>query len=58
MVYENRNTTYPNPMASAIRVPGMLQKYTPQHVRADATSTEREKCLHVHYSAQHTVEQT
>lgn len=45
MVYEIRNTAYPNPVASAIRVPNMLVNYTLQLVRADATSTEREKCL-------------
>jgi hypothetical protein len=45
MVYEIRNAAYPNPVALAIRVPGLLPKYTLQLVWADATSTEREKLL-------------
>jgi hypothetical protein len=43
MVYEIRNAAYPNPVVSAIRVPGKMPKYTLQLVRADATSTAREK---------------
>jgi len=49
MVYEVRNAAYPNPVASAIRVPDTLPKYTVQLVRAAASSTERE--IHMHTTA-------
>jgi hypothetical protein len=45
MVFEIRNAAYPNPVASAIRVPGVPPKYTLQLVRADAR-TERVKYLY------------